>query len=843
MPSQKTDLQKYLCIHGHFYQPPRENPWLDTIEYQETAFPYHDWNERITRECYGPNARGRLHGKGGRILKLLNNYEYMSFNFGPTLLTWLEESHPWIYEQILTADRSSRARYGGHSNALAQVYNHIIMPLASTRDKLTQIRWGLADFRHRFGRDAEGMWLAETAVDNESLKLMANEGIRFTILSPTQAKAIRPLSFKKDSFGGQVGSDKDHDSVSWRDVSGGRIDPTRPYRVLLDSEGGLSIDVFFYDGPLSRAIAYEKILASGEDLLKRVNKIFDSHTDGPVLVSIATDGESYGHHFKFGEMALTWLFDHIEQNQGTKLTNFGLFLELFPPENEVKLFENSAWSCPHGIERWRADCGCSVSRNPLWNQAWRTPLREGLDWLAMELSSIFESRTSRLLKDPWEARNDYIRVLLNQSEEEINLFLKAHSISPLNDDEKVEILQLMESQRMALYMFTSCGWFFDDISGIEAVQVLMYASKAIDLVWTWSEENLESGLMEFLIQAESNDPRYGHGDNVYQTLVKQARIDPTILTAHYGLISLVKEAEIGSWLSESVTVLWKQNIISKGIMANIGEVNVVEKITSREFTRTYLALWIDGKVFTCLVGGRSTLDPDQLTGEIRSVLSLSPDEGQVDIFYRYVPDTKRFGLKDLISDTRRWIINGLSVDLYRRIKDSMGIHYGSLQSFIKLLKETGEQAPSLLNNLFRLWFADELLTLLNLDKGKEPIDFNDLVTQASLIGPVPRNHSNEKRTVEFFADVLKDPTLKQETHAFLKRQIDSFARSNDTVFLENILGLLNLMRDMNIDLDLWESQNLFYELKQDDRFINSLTPDMYGLFKELGQKLGFIMGD
>ena len=306
-------MTNFLCIHGHFYQPPRENPWLDAIEYQPSASPYHDWNERITRECYGPNTCSRLLGKEGRILKLINNYEYMSFNFGPTLLSWLEKTNPWVYAHILTADRASQRRYQGHGNALAQVYNHIIMPLAHSRDKLTQIRWGLADFKQRFGRSAEGMWLAETAVDSETLDLMAREGVSFTILSPTQAKSIRPLGDHAQAPPLCNQSGEADEAGSWQDVSGGLIDPTRPYRMLLDRSGSRFIDIFFYDDRISRSVAYQNVLASGEGLLASIEQAFEALPEQPGLVNLATDGESYGHHHKFGEMALSWLFHRLEQ--------------------------------------------------------------------------------------------------------------------------------------------------------------------------------------------------------------------------------------------------------------------------------------------------------------------------------------------------------------------------------------------------------------------------------------------------------------------------------------------------------------------------------------------------
>jgi len=828
MPSEKSELQKYLCVHGHFYQPPRENPWLDTIERQETAFPYHDWNERVTRECYGPNSRGRLHGKGGRILKLLNNYEYMSFNFGPTLLMWLEDKHPWIYTQIIAADRASRVRYRGHGNALAQVYNHIIMPLASPRDRLTQIRWGLRDFRHRFGRDAEGMWLAETAVDNQTLKIMADEGIRFTVLSPTQAKAMRPLA-------------KGHDSPSWQDVSGGRIDTSRPYRVMIDKEGQPFIDVFFYDGPLSRAVAYEKILSSGADFLSQIKNIFKNYMNGPRLFSIATDGESYGHHFKFGEMALTWLFEHVERDREISLTNFGMFLEMFPPENEVRIFENSSWSCAHGIERWRSDCGCSVGRNQAWNQAWRSPLRQGLDWLSSELSIIYEERASLLLKDPWMARDDYIMLLLDRSKDKKRDFLNSHSKRPLNDDEQIEIFSLMESQRMALYMFTSCGWFFDDISGIEAMQVLMYTSRAIDLVKPWSKKQLESGLLGFLKKAKSNERRYGNGAKIYENLVKLSRIDPSLLTSHYTIASLVRGLEIEPWLSESICVVWEKDIDIDGMRVNLGEIDVNEKMTGRRFRKTYLAIWgKDAKTITCLVSEGSDLNPDRLSEEIRSALNISLQQC-ISVFNSHATETRRLDLKDLNADTRKSIIDGLADNLFSQIRGSIAAHYGSLQEYLALLQDSSEHIPSFLDLPFRLLFIDDFLRILSAAPGEKVIDFNLPLMPASFTGSSRSKDSRGKAAIEFLGDILKEVKLLEAVQDFLRRNMDAVSQSNDIIPIHNIINLLEFMRRLNIEPDLWECQNLYFDLTMDNSFLTALPMDGHRLFQLLGRALGFII--
>jgi alpha-amylase/alpha-mannosidase (GH57 family) len=388
---------KYLCIHCHFYQPPRENPWLEQIELQDSAYPYHDWNERIAAECYAPNLAARILDEQHRIARIVNNYSKISFNFGPTLLSWAAEHAPEVYKGIVDADRHSQKQFSGHGSAMAQAYNHMIMPLANRRDKATQIRWGLEDFGNRFGRLPEGMWLPETAVDLESLDLMAQAGVVFTVLAPHQASAVRPLA------GGE-----------WQDVSGGKVDPTRPY--LVRTPSGASINVFFYDGPISQAVAFEKLLHNGEGFATRLTGAFAESPDGPQLMHIATDGETYGHHHRHGEMALAYALDMIETKKWARITNYGEFLAKSPPECEARIFENTSWSCIHGVERWRSNCGCNAGR-PGWNQQWRKPLREALDWLRDAITPGFEALGSTLLNDPWAARDAYIGVILSRSPE------------------------------------------------------------------------------------------------------------------------------------------------------------------------------------------------------------------------------------------------------------------------------------------------------------------------------------------------------------------------------------------------------------------------------------------
>ena len=455
-------MEKFICIHGHFYQPPRENPWLETVEVQDSASPYHDWNERVTMECYAPNAAARIMDGANRIEQITNNYSKISFNFGPTLLSWMKEKMPEVHGAIVAADQASRERYGGHGSALAQVYNHIILPLANARDRYTEVLWGIRDFQSRFGRAPEGMWLSETAADLPTLETLAELGIRFTLLSPHQASRVKTIG-KRNS----------------RDVNGGQIDPTRPYLVRLPSNR--SITVFFYDGPVSQAVAFERLLVSGETFAHRIMSAFDEGRQWDQLVHIATDGESYGHHHRHGEMALAYALHYIESNKLARLCNYGQYLESHPAAHEAQIHDKSSWSCVHGVGRWMADCGCNSGGHPGWNQGWRAPLRQALDWLRDELAPLFERQARKYLRDPWGARNEYISVILDRSEETREKYFAAQAHRQLAEPEKVAVLKLMELQRHALLMYTSCGWFFDEISGIESVQVIQYASRALQL--------------------------------------------------------------------------------------------------------------------------------------------------------------------------------------------------------------------------------------------------------------------------------------------------------------------------------------------------------------------------
>jgi len=456
-------MTRYVCIHGHFYQPPRENPWTGRVDRQKSALPYHDWNERVTIQCYAPNAAARLLDGKRKVRRTLNNYSRISFNFGPTLLSWMEKASPETYAAILAADRESRERFSGHGGAIAQAYSHMIMPLASSRDKRTQVIWGVRDFMHRFGREPEGMWLPETAVDLETLDIMAEEGILFTVLAPHQALRVK-------------------EGGTWRDVGGGKVDTTVPYSCELPS--GRKMTLFFYNGPLAHDIAFGELLKNGESFARRM--IDGASGEGLRLSHVAVDGETFGHHHRFGEMALAYCLEKLEESREAELTVYGEFLEKHPPKAAVEIAENTSWSCSHGVERWRSDCGCRAGDHPEWRQGWRGPLREALDRLREEVDAIFEGEGSKIFDDPWKARDGYIDVLLQ------------------GGGQGGRARELLEMERNAMLMYTSCGWFFDDISRIETVQVLSYAMRAAELAGEISGRDVRGSFLKELEKVRGN---------------------------------------------------------------------------------------------------------------------------------------------------------------------------------------------------------------------------------------------------------------------------------------------------------------------------------------------------
>lgn len=529
----------YVTVHGHFYQPPRENPYLDAIERQPSASPYHDWNERIHYECYRPNAFARVLNDRGKVIGIFNNYEYFSFNMGATLMSWLERYDVEVYQRILEADRKSCDRLNGHGNAIAQVYNHIIMPLANQRDKYTQIRWGKQDYISRFERDPEGMWLAETAVDYATVEVLISEGIRFIVLAPSQAQRCRTLP-------------KDEQPMSeWYEVGGSQIDPTRPYRCFLP--GGNPnhdyIDIFFYDGPISRDMGFSDVLYNSDHLAGRIGQAVRGDQRPAQLISVATDGETFGHHKGGTEKTLAYAFLNEFPQRGWTVTNFAHYLSLNPPNWEVELKPVTAWSCAHGVDRWQDNCGCGGEGG--WHQKWRRPLRQALDWLRDQLIKVYEETGRQLFRDPWAARDEYIQVVRDRSVANVNRFLARHQNHKLTAVEQVDALRLLEMQRHTLLMYTSCGWFFEELSRPEGTQILHYAARALELAGDVTGVQLEKGFLKRLAQAPSNIDLFKHGSEIYRQLVATAQISFKQVAAQYAITSLFGNQKSGVRIQKS----------------------------------------------------------------------------------------------------------------------------------------------------------------------------------------------------------------------------------------------------------------------------------------------------
>ena len=507
-----------LIIHGHFYQPPRENPWTGIVEEQSGAAPFHDWNERIHSECYRPNAFASITDRLTGERRTINNYANLSFNFGPTLLSWLQQHHRETYDRIIEADQQSVLKHSGHGNAMAQAYGHAILPLCNERDLRTQIRWGIADFRYRFRREPEALWLPETACNERVMDALIDEGVRFVILAPHQAARIRKR-VRTPTRRGSDGADPEHED--WQGVNEHDIDTGVPYRYFHRDGSGKSIAVFFYAGHLSRAIAFEGLLHSSAAL---VDRFAFAAKDGIEMVNVATDGETYGHHFKFGDICLAHALEFEAARRGFRITNYGEYLDEHPPTIEVEINNGAegmgtSWSCPHGIGRWVRACGCQTGGEPDWNQAWRGPLRRALDFLRDENTAYFEATRGELFSQPWMARDDSISLILDPDLSREH-FLFEHAGRLLSADEQRRALTYLEIQRMLLLTYTSCGWFFNDISGIETIQILRYAGRAIDLIDQLNLPSARDRFLEILSEAKSNRAEMGTGADIYRRFVE-----------------------------------------------------------------------------------------------------------------------------------------------------------------------------------------------------------------------------------------------------------------------------------------------------------------------------------
>ena len=768
-------MSRKICIHGHFYQPPRENAWLEEIETQDSARPYHDWNERVAAECYGPNSASRILDREGKIAEIVNNYARISFNFGPTLLLWMKDHDPEVYDSILRADKEGAARFSGHGGAIAQGYNHMIMPLGNARDRRTQVVWGIRDFERRFGRKTEGMWLPETAVDSATLDVLAAQGIKFTILAPHQAAAVRPKGEQE-----------------WRELKGTGIDPRKPYSCPLPS--GRTIALFFYDGPIAHDVAFGGLLKDGESFARRLLGGLLPDDNSAQLVHIATDGESYGHHSRFGDMALAYCLSRIESAGGAQLTVYGEHLEKNPAVDEVRIVENSSWSCPHGVERWRSDCGCNTGLHPGWTQAWRAPLRKAMDWLRDALAEIYEKEMGRLVRDPWQAREDYVDVILDRSAGNVDAFLSRHSSRKLAAEEVSRALRLPEMQRNAMLMFTSCGWFFDDISGLESVQVLQYAGRAMQLAREAGGVELEPKYLAILGQARSNVSEHKNGKSVYERLVKPAALDLLRVGAHYAVSSLFKKysdtAAFGGFTARGEACHLSRAGRQK---VAVGRVRVRSEIIRDEADIAFAVLHLgDHNLMggACLFQGDQALD--SMRREIEESFGRGDIPGVIELMDRHF-GSHSYSLKHLFLDEKRKVIGQILEAPLEEIQASFHRIYEDNYPMMLALKDMGIPLPG--------FFSAPLEFTLNKDLER-------------LLRSPDIDVAGVQAIVREFGDWELEPdrlSLGYAATAKINALMSEASREpGAAAALKNADSLLAALDSLRLAIDLWKSQNIFF---------------------------------
>ncbi len=780
---RKVMPEKYVCIHGHFYQPPRENPWIEEVEFQNSAQPYHDWNARVTAECYAPNSFSRIMDPDWRIIAEVNNYSKISFNFGPTLLYWLEKQDPKIYESILHADIESAKKFSGHGSAIAQVYNHMIMPLANKRDKQTQVVWGIRDFENRFRRYPEGMWLPETAVDLETLEILAENKIKFTILAPHQASRIRHIG-----------------ETDWIDVKGGKIDPRRPY--LLKFPSGKSINLFFFDKFLSSSAAFGNLLSNGEFFASKIIEAFkDSNKEVDELVSLATDGEIYGHHHPHGDMTLAYGLYYIESRNLAKITNYGEFLEGHLPEFEVEIQENTSWSCSHGIERWRNDCGDNTG-HPGWKQPWRKPLRAGMDWLRDGIAPIFETEIVKYLKDSWLARNDYIYVVLDRSRENVEYFLADHMRKELTEDEKKRVIKLLEMQRQAMLMFTSCGWFFDEISGIETVQVMKYAARAMQLAKQVLGLELEDGYLKFLEDAPSNIPDFKNGAFIYNLLVKKNVADLEKITAQGTILSLFSKQGPDSQTKQRYGCCFiiadkeiKKHDAGKFRLV-ISQTTTTSQITLDEATFACVAIWLGDHNVSC---GVKPLFNEEKFKLITDELLSSFDKGEINetilLLPKYFENT--YSLKDVFRDEQIRIVNSIFQEALENATKLYEIIYRDNSALLHFLNEINIPSPKPFEVAAEIAINDQIKKLL-----LSP----EINTEAF--------HGIVEESKRFDITLDLNQIAYEASKKIVKELHNVSVNPPDIRQIEKIEDFLVALKELPLTLELWQIQNIAFNITE-----------------------------
>lgn len=780
--TEAAQTEKFLTIHGHFYQPPRENPWLEAIELQDSALPFHDWNERINKECYNPNSVSKIVDSRNRILDIVNNYEHMSFNFGPTLLSWMEQFAPLTYERIIKADIESIGEHDGHGNAMAQVYNHIIMPLANENDKITQVKWGIRDFEYRYGRKPEGMWLAETAVDDDTLRVLEENGIKFTVLSPYQALKVRQEGDKK-----------------WTDVSWGNIDPARSYRYYIKSAPGKFIDLFFYDGAISKSVAFDELLKDGNKFAKRLKDGISDCRDYPQLVNIATDGESYGHHTKFGDMALAYVLQIKAKEEGFIITNYGEYLAKYRSDYEVDIKQASSWSCFHGVGRWKEDCGCSTGGHPGWNQKWRKPLRDALDYLRDELVKLFEEEAPKFFnKNCWEVRNNYIDVILDRSSLSVNKFQKENFQPNLSDENKVKAMELLEIQRQAQLMYTSCGWFFSEISGIETVQIMKYAARAMQLAAVFTKKDFEARFTEILSEAKSNITEYGTGRDIFNNFVKPSIVTTKQVASLWAISSLYQDFE-----DEEDVYCYKiirddyQKIQKGNSNFVVGHIKIRSRITMQKSNLMFALMQYSGGDFHCAIKEYSDdIEYNKMKNDLIKIFMLNP----LTEIIRALDENfgkDYFTLKDIFIEERRKI-------LQRLLKDKM-------EKFAQIYQDMYDEGKGSIYHMQSLGLAipDEFKIAAEYALSRR---FNELIKDSN--GFVEPAVLQQATDINYEAKSMGIKLDKQPSNKIFSKKIlqniNRLAYSFEIQQADVVLELFDYVEKLELEVDISEAQNIFF---------------------------------
>lgn len=825
----------FVTIHCHFYQPPRENPWIEAIEQEESAYPFHDWNERVTFECYRPNAYGRILDEKGKILEMINNYSSINFNFGPTLLRWLKQKAPLIYQKIIDADRESIRRFGS-GNAIAQSYHHIILPLAGNLDKETEISWGIIDFEKHFNRRPESIWLPETAVNYETLEILIKYGFQYIILSPFQASRVRPLGSKK-----------------WSDVSNGKIDTIQPYRCFLKDSSGKKIldkyiDIFFYNGVISKEIAFGDLLTNGDAFCNRFKDFYQEAREKPQLIHVATDGETYGHHKKFGDLALAYAIKKGFSSRGLEIINYGAFLKRHPPVFEVEIDEGpkgegSSWSCSHGVGRWKEDCGCFTGGDPGWNQKWRGPLREALNWLRDELYSIFINEGESIFKDPLEARNSYINVILDRSKRNVEKFFEEHAWQGLSEEKKIRGLKLLEMQRHGLAMFTSCGWFFADISGLESQIILRYAARALDLAKEFTDNEIENRFLNYLYDAKSNIPEMGDGTQIYQRFVKPKAVSIDRLVNQYLILSLLEDQERKKFYCFNFERLNYEGLKKANSTYAIGRLRVTSDVTYE--TKEFLFALISTKksLFrTWISETKEEIDFNTLRTELLKIIEKGEEEIE-DALNNFIIGNRSFSLSDILQEYKEPILKRFiekNLEEYQHFFEEL---YSRMNETTEILRNEGIRIPYYIQIVSEIVLSNRLLNEIRYLKE----DFQRAIKKGEVdrIVNIAKSYNYKLRTKEI-EEIISSILI--ERMKILSQELTRYEGNEERIknFVDEIVEFLDHTEKWGFNLRKEESQDIMGEILEE--YVYDFEMDLWrgGAEKpfppnliRLAEKLGF----